>query len=87
MIFDWFKIFNLTEFTALELVSKDYTLELEGIGEKTISVFKGVDWSIQYEGVFLTIQLTGANPFIFDGYAVYQDPETQDIYLGIEVEA
>lgn len=86
MIYTWYKIFNLTAFNALDLVSKAYTLDLEDLGQKTILVTKGNLVSITYEGIFLSINLNGHNPFEFDGHAVYLHADTQDVYLGIAVD-
>jgi hypothetical protein len=86
MTYTWYKIFNLTEFEDLGLVSKAYTLNLSGIGQKSILVFKGNEVSVQYEGVTLPIQLNTKNPFEFDGHAVYLDTDTDDVYLGIAIE-
>lgn len=86
MIYDWYKIINRAEFLAAELVSKEVELILEGIGQRTILVTKGNLVSIVYEGVMLSIGLTEANPFAFDGHAVYLDAD-DNIWLGIEVEA
>lgn len=90
MIFTWYKIFNRTEFLALNLVSKTYTLILEGIGEKDVLVTYGELISIKYEGYFLPLKLNDKNPFIKLGetetelaYAIYED-ENNDVYLGIE---
>lgn len=90
MIFTWFKVFNLDEFEALDLVSKTYTLILEGLGQKEILVTKGELVSILYEGIFLPVNLNDINPFIKNGddedelaYAVYIDSNS-DVYLGIE---
>lgn len=85
MTYNWYKIFNLTEFEALDLPSRAYTSILEEIGERTILVTKGNKTSILYEGVFLPINNFDKNPFEFDGYAVYID-ENDDVYLGIEVD-
>lgn len=92
MIFEWFKIFNLTEFEALSLVSKTYTQILEGIGQKDILVTKGECVSLLYDGVFLPIELNEINPFIKEGevatelnYAVYLDADN-NVYLGIEAD-
>lgn len=85
MIFNWFKIFNTVEFAALGLVSKTYTFNLDGVGQKDIFVTKGVTYGITYEGVFLSLNLNGLNPFSFEGYAIYVD-ENNDVYLGIEVD-
>ena len=84
MIFDWFEIFNTDDFDALGLVSKTYTLELEGLGEQDILITKGQGYGITYNDVFLSLQLNGDNPFIFEGFAIYRD-ENNDVFLGIEV--
>lgn len=90
MTFTWFKVFNLAEFEALGLVSKTYTLILEGIGQKDVLVTKGELTSILYEGIFLPINLNDINPFIKEGeadgelaHAVYIDA-SDNVYLGIE---
>lgn len=82
----WYLIFNLAEFNALGLPSREYTLNLEGIGQKTIIAFKGNEVSILYEGVFLTVNLNDNNPFEFDGYAVYLS-QPGDVYLGVPIES
>ncbi len=84
-MFNWFKIFNRTEFDALGLVSKTYTLELEDIGIKNILVTKGITHGLTYEGVFLSLLLNDLNPFEFEGYAIYLNTETNDVYLGIAI--
>jgi len=85
MIYDWYKIFNLDEFNALGLVSKTYTLNLEDIGEQEILVTKGNLVSLEYNDVFLSLNLNGYNPFEMDGYACYIK-ENNDVYLGILVD-
>lgn len=84
-MFDWFLIFNTSDFTTFEFISKSYTLNLDGIGVKTILVTKGENFGLTYEGVFLQLGLNDENPFKFEGYAVYLNNETNDVYLGIEV--
>lgn len=86
MEYTWFKIFNRTEFEALDLFSKTYTVILQGIGEKEILVTKGNGLGMLYEGVFLALDLNEKNPFEFDDHAIYQDAN-DDIYLGIAVES
>lgn len=82
MIYDRYKIFNLLEFEALELVSKTYNLVLEDVGEVGVLVTKGNLVSITYEGVFLSLNLNEKNPFEFEGFAIFID-ENDDVYLGI----
>lgn len=86
MNFDWYKIINKTEFEALDLVSKEVEVILDGIGLSTILVTKGNLISLVYDGVMVSIGVTEDNPFVFDGYAVYLD-ENNDIWLGVVVES
>jgi hypothetical protein len=83
MNYNWFKIFNRTEFDALELTSKTYTLFLEGVGEKDILVTKGNYYGMTYEGIFLCLQMGDVNPYVMDGHAAYLDEATDDVYLGL----
>lgn len=83
MIYDWFKIFNYASFSAGALVSQTLTINFEGIGEKQVLITKGNYISVTYAGVFLPVEMSDKNPFAFDGLAVYRDPETDDVYLGL----
>lgn len=81
-MFMWYRIFNLAEFLATNLVSRTYELELENVGIKEILATNGKTVSITYEDVMLSINLNGKNPFVFEGHAVYL-AENQDVYLGL----
>lgn len=81
MIFDWYKIFNITEFDLLGLFSKSYTYELQDIGLKTLLVCKGVRYSILVDDIFLVVNLNDKNPYYRDGWAV-QRLDNGDVYLG-----
>ncbi len=83
-IYDWYKIFNLTDFEALGLVSRTYEFFLENVGQKTVLVTKGNLVSMTYGGVMLPVQFDDKNPFEFEHRAVYID-DSNDVYLGIEV--
>lgn len=85
MQYTWFKIFNRTEFLALNLVSKTYTHNLQGIGQKDILVTRGNGIGVLYDDVFLTLDL-GDNPFVMDDRALYIDA-LNDVYVGIAVES
>lgn len=85
MIYDWYKIFNLTEFEALDLISKKYQVVLKDIGAKEILVTKAGLVSMIYDDVFLSINLNNRNPFTFEERAVYVD-DNDDVWLGIAVE-
>lgn len=83
--YTWYKIFNTTEFEALGLVSKEYTVEFEGVGEKTILVTRGNVTSVLFDDIFLSVNLNGNNPFLFDDRGLYVD-SNQDAYVGIKDE-
>lgn len=85
MIFDWYKIFNLQDFLDLDLVSRTYTVSLEGIGQKDILVTKGNSVSVIYEDVLLPINFADKNPYVRDTFAVYKDDD-DNVYVGVEVE-
>lgn len=82
MIYDWYKIVNVSDFEELGLPSQEITLELEGLGEKTILVTKGNAVSILYEGIFLSANFNDKNPFEFEDHAIYVD-SNDDLWLGI----
>lgn len=82
MIYDWYKIINKTEFIAAGLPSRELTLILEGKGQVTVLVTQGRLFSLIYDGVMLSTDVTAENPFSFGGYAAYLD-DNQDLWLGI----
>ncbi len=84
-MYTWFYIFTSTDFLALDLVSKTYTLLLSGIGQVEILVTNGNFLGITYDGVFLPLNMNDQNPFEFDDHAVYIDAENQ-VWLGIAVD-
>lgn len=84
-MFDWYKIFNLTEFLALNFVSKDYTYVLEDRGQLTFRAVQGNTVSIVYDDVILPVEFLGANPFTFGGYSIYKDTNN-DVWFGFEIE-
>ena len=82
MNYEWFKIFNKTEFEALNLISKEYTYNFEGIGNKTILVTKGNVLSVLFDDIFMSVNLNDNNPFEMDDRAVYLDANN-DVWVGI----
>lgn len=85
-LYKWFYIFNAQDFEDTGLVQRKYTLILEGLGQKEILVTKGNYTGITYEGVFLPLRLNGeeSNPFAIDGFAIWIDDDTRNVFLGIE---
>lgn len=85
MEFNWFPLFNRSEFEELGLVSRTLTVTLEGIGEKEILITQGNELAITYEGIFLPVSFTDKNPFVKEGHAIFED-SNENIFLGIEIE-
>jgi hypothetical protein len=84
-MFDWYKIFNLTEFYEADLVSKVYTVFLTGVGQKDILVTQGNTTGVTYEDTFLPLNFNDEkNPYQRNKYAVFVD-DNNDVWLGIEV--
>jgi hypothetical protein len=93
MIYDWYKVINLTEFLALNIPSRELTLNLVDLGPKDILITYGVGLGILYEDCFLAVNLNDYNPFEFHDidtegnslgyYACYIDESSQDVYLGV----
>lgn len=81
MTYKWYQIFSLTEFEATGLVSREYQVNLQGLGLKSILVTKGNAISVVYADVFLSLNLGGNNPFEFGGYAIYLDADNL-VWLG-----
>lgn len=68
--FTWYPIFNLAEFEATGLVSREYSLVLEGVGLCNFLVTKGNLISVTYDDVMLSLGLTESVPFVSDGYGL-----------------
>ncbi len=85
MQFNWFQIFNLTDFLDTGLSSRVITPFLENYGEKEMIITKGNTNAITIDGEFLPIEFAGKNPYSQNGFAVYKDANA-NIYVGFEVE-
>jgi hypothetical protein len=87
MNYDWYNIYNMTEFLATGLVSRTVTVIFDGLGLKEILLTKGYDdgVSVLFDDVFLKINLNDKNPFEFEDRAVYLD-SNNDIWVGIAVD-
>lgn len=85
MTYLWYKIFNTTEFDALDLVSKTYEVIIDDIGLKEILVTKGNGYGILYEGIFLSLNMNDENPNYFEDHGIFVS-EDDDVYLGIGTE-
>lgn len=83
MSFDYYFIFNLDEFLALGLVSKTYTLDLEGVGTETFLAVHGSFNSLVFRDVLLPLD-SGAQvrPGIDGTYTAVVN-QSRNVYLGI----
>ena len=82
--YNFYEIFKESEFSALGVISKTYTLELEGIGLKDVLVTKGNLLGITYEGVYVPLGVgTATNFYQRDGFAILREGDA--ISLGVEV--
>ena len=70
-MFKWFPLFLLSDFEALGLTSKEFTVILDGIGERTITVFKGNMVTVSYENETLPLSLNEQNPTRIGGFATH----------------
>jgi len=89
MIFDWYNCFSKTDFLALSLLSKTYTVDLEGIGEESFTVYNQNYLSVAFRDVFIPLEFSDDNPTVREGdeanYALYLDAD-DNVWIGIEVE-
>lgn len=81
-VYDWYKVFNLTEFEATGLVSQSLELVFDTLGVKTLLVTKGNLVSVTFDDVMLAIGLNSKSPFEFEDRAIYLD-ENDDVWVGI----
>lgn len=72
----------MTEFLATGLTSKNYEVQLEGIGLENILVTKGNLISVLFLETFLSIDLNDLNPFVFEDKIVWLDPNN-DVWVGV----
>lgn len=80
--YNWYQIFNTDDFDEEGLISKEYDVNMVGVGIKSILVTKGFSYSIIYSDTLLTVDMGGNNPFEFGGYAIYQDADN-NVWLGL----
>lgn len=81
--YDWYNLINLDDFDALDLISKELTLNLDGLGDKTCLISKSNGYSILYDGNYLLAELNDKNPFEFEDHAAYIDGDN-NLWLGIK---
>lgn len=82
MAFNWYRLFNHDEFLEQDVPSIEVDVVLQGLGQKSVLITRGVNTSILFEDTFLTIGLNDKNPFRYGEYAVLKD-DNEDVWLGV----
>jgi hypothetical protein len=84
MEYQWYQIFDYSDFLDTGLVNR--TLEVEAPGRGTIQVLltRGNEVSFTYEGTLLPVNFLGRNPYHRDGKGVFLDIDGK-VWLGFEV--
>lgn len=84
--YDWYKLFNKTEFEAEELVSRTLLVQLEGRGREQFHITRGNTVAVTYDSdIFLPVNFLEQNPYVQETYAVYLDGN-DDVWFGFEVD-
>ncbi len=81
-MFDWYRLFNKTDFEATGLTSYSITLDLEGVGLREVMIVKGNTISLIIDELMLAVNLNGRNPFRYGTRAVWLD-DNDDVWLGV----
>lgn len=85
MAYDWYKLFNKSEFEAENIPARTLLVQLDDRGVETFEIFRGNYVAVMYGDAFLPINFLDQNPYAQNGYAVYRDPN-DDVWFGFEVE-
>ncbi len=80
-MYNWYEIFNLSEWLATGFVSRTLTLFLTGIGETTLLITQGNQTAITVDGIFLPLNFEDQNPYQIGDWAIYED-EAGVVWLG-----
>lgn len=86
MSWNYWKIYTVKEFEVQNVPQVTIRRDLDTIGTVEISFFKGFNLSVLFQGVILTPNLNGRNPFYKNGVAAYIDEKGQ-IWVGKENES
>lgn len=81
-MFDWFRLFNMENFTQSDLVSYEFQAVLGQYGLKDVLVTKGNKTGVLIDDVFMCIEMNDKNPTRFGERALFID-ENDDVWIGI----
>lgn len=84
MIFEWYQLFNLTEWIEEGLVARTLLLDLEDRGRTQFLLTQGNTTGITYDGEFLPVNFLGQNPYTKNGYGIYVD-DSDNVWFGFQV--
>ena len=85
MAVNWYNIGNKTEFLNKGIPQEVKNMELEDMGQVEIVFISGFNFSVIFNGEMLTPQLNGRNPFYRNKSTCYVDPQTNEVWVGYEV--
>lgn len=83
MIYDWYKIFSLTDFVATGLVARTLVVLLETRGRTTFNLFVGENVCVLYDDAFIPVPAVGVTA-PQEEYALYTDADN-NVWFGFEV--
>lgn len=80
----WFNVGNKTELEANQVSEQSVSLFFDGIGPKTVYFFLGNEFNVMIDGVFMMIGERGEEVTVRDDRALWLDPLTENLWVGIE---
>lgn len=81
----WYNVGNKQEFIDKGIPQETFIKDLEDLGETEITFINGFNFSVIFNGRFMTPELNGRNPFDAVETACYIDNLTNDVWVGYEV--
>lgn len=85
MIFDWYLVYNLTDFDALNIHSKSIPLNTEDRGLINLIITKGQYYGVNFvdDDIFLAVGINNQNPFNLGSRSVAIDTHN-NLWIGLE---
>lgn len=85
MSVNWYNVGNKTEFLEKDIPQEVKTLDLEDLGRVDVVFISGFNFSVIFNGEMLTPKLNGRNPFYTKKNTCYVDEQTNEVWVGYEV--
>lgn len=80
----WYNVGNKTDLEATGLTEQSTTVFLSGVGTKTIYFFFGLELGVMIDDAFMLIGEGGKEVTVRNNRALWLDPDTENLWLGIE---